>query len=94
MDIVRGEIAAARAELESIARKARFARVSVAVEGDGGTTMAGRSATPPTTRSTCCGRSPASPSSASPCCSRLLLGAVAWLVFRGAARRRRERALD
>ena len=36
MDIVRAEIAAARSELENIARKARFAQVSVTVEGDGG----------------------------------------------------------
>jgi hypothetical protein len=36
MEIVRGEIARARAEVQSVARRARFARVSVTVEGGGG----------------------------------------------------------
>jgi hypothetical protein len=36
IEIVRGQIAQARDELEDVARRARFARVAVTVEGDGG----------------------------------------------------------
>ncbi len=95
MDIVRDEIAAARSELESIARRARFARVSVTVEGDGGTddgwSLGDAADDALDVLRTVAGVALVSLAVLLPL---LVIGAIAWIVARGAARRRRERALD
>ena len=94
IDIVRAEIAAARSELENIARKARFAQVSVTVEGDGGSggwSLGDAADDAVDVLRTAAGVALVSLAVLLPL---LLLGGGAWLIFRGAARRRRERALD
>lgn len=95
MDIVRGEIAAARADLEDISRRARFARVSVTVEGGGGTddgwSLGDAADDALDVLRTSAGVALVSLAVLLPL---LLLGTIAWLVARGAVRRRRERTLD
>jgi hypothetical protein len=95
MDIVRGEIAAARADLEDISRRARFARVSVTVEGSGGTddgwSLGDAAGDALDVLRTTAGVALVSLAVLLPF---LVLGTIAWIVARGAARRRRERALD
>jgi Domain of unknown function (DUF4349) len=97
MDIVRGEIAAARNELESIARRARFARVSVTVEGDGGSdggdgwTLGDAADDAVDVLRTVAGVALVSLAVLLPV---LTIATIGCLIGRTAARRRRERALD
>ena len=94
MEIVRGEIAAARSELENISRRARFAQVSVTVNGGGGSggwSLGDAADDALDVLRTAAGVALVSAAVLLPL---MILVAIAWLVARGAARRRRERALD
>jgi hypothetical protein len=94
MEIVRGEIAAARAELENISRRARYANVSVSVRGDGGNggwSLGDAADDALDVLRTIAGVALVSAAVLLPLA---LLGLIALLVGRGVARRRRERALD
>ena len=94
IEIVRGEIAQARSEVEDLARRARFARVSVTVEGDGGSgswSLGDAADDALDVLRTIAGVGLVSLAVLAPLG---LLAAIAWLIARGAARRRRERALD
>jgi Domain of unknown function (DUF4349) len=96
MDIVRGEIAAARSELENIARRARFAQVSVTVDGNGGNDSNGWSLGDAAEDALDVLRTVAGVAlvSLAVLLPLALLGGIGWLIARGAARRRREHALD
>ena len=93
IDTVREEIASARSELEGVARRARFAQVSVTVNGggSGGWSLGDAADDAVDVLRTVAGVALVSAAVLLPV---LLLGGIAWLFFRGAARRRRERALD
>jgi Domain of unknown function (DUF4349) len=93
IDIVRGEIAQARTQLEDVARRARFARVSVTVEGDGGGGWSLGDAADDAldVLRTVAGVTLVSLAVLVPLA---LLAATGWLIARATARRRRERALD
>ena len=94
IDIVRGEIAGARSQVEDLGRRARFARVSVTVEGDGGSagwSLGDAADDAVDVLRTVAGVALVSLAVLAPLA---VLGAIGWIVARGAARRRRERALD
>jgi hypothetical protein len=94
IEIVRGQIAQARGQLQDAARRARFAHVSVTVEGDGGNGgwSIGEAADDALDiLRTVAGVTLVSLAILAPL--GLLIGA-GWLIARGSARRSRERALD
>ena len=94
IDIVRGEIAQARSQLEDVGRRARFARVSVTVEGDGGSggwSLGDAADDALDVLRTIAGVALVSLAVLVPLA---VLVAVLWIVGRAAAHRRRERALD
>jgi hypothetical protein len=94
IDIVRGEIAAVRAELENVSRRARFANVSVTVNGDGGDGQwsLGEAADDSLhVLRTIAGVALVSAAVLGPLA---LLALIAGLIWRGTVRRRREKALD
>src|SRR6266511_1150569 len=93
IDAVRGEIAQARSQVEDLARRARFARVSVTVEGDGGDgwTLGDAADDSVAVLRTIAGVALVSLAILVPVG---VVAAIGWLIARGTARRRRERALD
>jgi hypothetical protein len=94
IDIVRGEIAQARGQLEDVGRRARFARVSVTVEGDGGSggwSLSDAADDALDVLRTIAGVALVSLAVLVPLA---VLVAIFWIASRAAARRRRERALD
>ena len=94
IDLVREEIASARSELESVSRRARFANVSVTINGDGGSgswSLGDAADDALDVLRTVAGVALVSLAGLLPVA---LLGAIAWLAGRAAARRRRARALD
>ena len=96
IDAVRGEIAQARSQVEDLARRARFARVSVTVEGDGGDGGDGWSLGDAADDSVAVLRTIAGVAlvSLAILVPVGVVAAIGWLIARGTARRRRERALD
>jgi Domain of unknown function (DUF4349) len=94
IDIVRSDIAAARAELENVSRRARFATVSVTVDGDGGDGQWSLGEAADDAVDVLRTTAGVALVSAAVLLPLALLGLIAWLVGRGAVRRRRERALD
>jgi hypothetical protein len=94
IDIVRGEIAQARRQLEDVGRRARFARVSVTVEGEGGNggwSLGDAADDALDVLRTIAGVALVSLAVLVPLA---VLVAIFWIAGRAAARRRRERALD
>lgn len=94
IDIVRSEIAGARSEVEALARRARFARVSVTVEGDGGSggwSLGDAADDAVDVLRTVAGVALVSLAVLAPLG---LVVALVWIIGRVTARRRRERALD
>lgn len=94
IDIVRGEIAGARSQVEDLGRRGRFARVSVTVEGDGGSggwSLGDAADDAVDVLRTVAGVALVSLAVVAPIA---LICAIAWIAGRGGARRRRERALD
>jgi hypothetical protein len=94
MEIVRGEIASARSELENIARRARLARVSVTVEGDGGSGAWSLGDAADDALDVLRTTAGVALVSAAVLLPLMILAIIGWLVVRGVARSRRERALD
>jgi uncharacterized protein DUF4349 len=94
IEIVRSEIAQARGQLEDLARRARFARISVTVEGSGGSggwSLGDAVDDALDVLRTVAGVTLVSLAVLAPL--GLLIG-IGWLIARGTARRSRERALD
>lgn len=94
IDIVRGEIAGARSQVEDLGRRGRFARVSVTVEGDGGNggwSLGDAADDAVDVLRTVAGVALVSLAVLAPIA---LICALVWIAGRGVARRRRERALD
>ena len=94
IEIVRDEIAQARSQLEDVARRARFARVFVTVEGDGGNggwSLGDAADDALDVLRTIAGVALVSLAVLVPLA---VLLAILWIAGRAAARRRRERALD
>jgi hypothetical protein len=94
MEIVRDEIARARTELESVARRARFARVSVTVQGDGQSGDWSFEDAVDDAGDVLGFAAKVTLVSLAVLAPLALLVAIAWLGGRALARHRRERALD
>jgi Domain of unknown function (DUF4349) len=94
MEIVRGEIATVRAELESISRRARYASVSVSVQGDGGNggwSLGDAAEDALDVLRTSGGIALVSAAVLVPLAA---IAVIAWLIARAAFHRRREHSLD